>query len=288
MTAHTSPFGGGGGCVSQCLDGWFHRQGPCCTTGRVSPAARASPPSAHPIQRLCRCHTPQPLRPPGVPPPPPPPSAITACDPPCHSPQSAPPLPRRTAAPLPHPLAHSAVPQGRWHPLKRALQTGQESGASGPAAGPRRRGRRTGARPLPPPPPHCCTPALRMARGPLPPGSVSVECVPPPPPAAGTPPCPPPPPSAPRPPPTTNLRACECSGHGLCSSLDGACTCYSDETRGFWTGRRCDACAAAYLWPGCTDTNVAVTRADDLPIQHFGDLGSTAMVTVCGCRMGQG
>ena len=42
-----------------------------------------------------------------------------------------------------------------------------------------------------------------------------------------------------------------CSGHGLCSAVNGTCTCYNDTANGFFVGAVCDTCLAAYNSTTC-------------------------------------
>jgi len=43
----------------------------------------------------------------------------------------------------------------------------------------------------------------------------------------------------------------QCSGHGLCDTAVGVCTCYQDATLGFWVGDVCGSCNAGYFGSTC-------------------------------------
>jgi hypothetical protein len=42
-----------------------------------------------------------------------------------------------------------------------------------------------------------------------------------------------------------------CSGHGTCRASDGACLCYADDARGYYTGSACGSCVGQYASPFC-------------------------------------
>ena len=48
------------------------------------------------------------------------------------------------------------------------------------------------------------------------------------------------------------MTACECSGHGSCEVTTGACKCYTDRTRGYWDGLRCDTCLPGIIGKVCS------------------------------------
>jgi len=68
-------------------------------------------------------------------------------------------------------------------------------------------------------------------------------------------------------------RECGCSGHGTCAAATGACSCYSDRTRGYWDGPSCGDCAANAAGESCT-TLVTVSSA-----------GSTGLAVSDGARL---
>ena len=63
---------------------------------------------------------------------------------------------------------------------------------------------------------------------------------------------------------------CDCNDNGICGWLDGICTCFEDEERGFWAGDHCQECFAGYLEPACRGKNVAISRPREIPVQTTG------------------
>ena len=59
---------------------------------------------------------------------------------------------------------------------------------------------------------------------------------------------------------------CQCSGHGGCGWRDGVCACFQDPDRGYWAGEQCRDCLEGYLLPECRVRELAVTRADEVPL----------------------
>ena len=43
----------------------------------------------------------------------------------------------------------------------------------------------------------------------------------------------------------------QCSGHGTCDPIDGACDCLASETAGFWAGPQCAECRSGWSGAGC-------------------------------------